>query len=287
MKIDGKLVAEEITGDLKRRVEKLKKKNMLPQLAIILIGDDPASQKYVEQKIKKAREIGAVATAYNFDNEVKTAILVDLIQKLNNDPKIHGLIVQRPLPPHINGQQTIDVTNPQKDVDAFHKDSPFHAPLPEAIVVLLQKIHSILESTHTSSRSFIPWLHSKKIVVVGKGITAGGPTIARLKELGITPQVIDSKTEEDVKKNLLKNADIVITTVGEKQIITPQLIKKGVILLGAGMSKGADGKLHGDYNHKEIQNIASFYTPIPGGVGPVNVAMLLQNLVTAAEKQTV
>lgn len=273
MKIDGKQIAQDIFEDLKTKVGELHKKNIIPHVAILLIGDDPASKAYVGQKEKKTKEIGAKASIYFLPNETTQDALIELINKLNNDPTIHGIIVQRPLPAHIDSETINQATSPLKDIDAFRKDATFPMPLPAAVL-------KIIESTYTGP-SFEEWLKQQSIVVVGKGETGGGPIITMLKEMGITPQVIDSKTVDP--DAVFANADIVISTVGKAGLLKPDRLKKGVLLVGVGMQKGEDGKLHGDYTEEEIKDIASFYTPIPGGVGPVNVAMLLDNLLLATQ----
>ena len=304
MKIDGKEIAEGIFEELKKQVQNLKEQNITPHLAIILVGNDPASVSYVNQKRKKAEEIGAKATVLNYESGIRNQELIEKIEELNNDPKVHGIIVQRPLPEHINSEEINNATDPKKDVDAFCSQTKFQMPLAAAVLKILEHIYQLgkpkrgvtqierLPTTRSSDalasmeRALAGkkkwqdperWLKAKNIVVIGKGETGGRPVIDMLKKMGIEPQVIDSKTANS--KQITKNADIIISTVGKSNILKAENIKKGVILIGVGMHKGEDDKLHGDYNQDEIKDIASFYTPIPGGVGPVNVAMLLKNLV--------
>ena len=280
MKINGRQIAQEIFTNLTNRVEVLKKKNIIPRLAIILVGNNPASVTYVRQKELKAKLIGAKTTILNYELGIKNEELVKKIKQLNNDKNVHGIIVQRPLPAHINQEEIDNLVNPQKDVDAFLPNSPYEMPLAKAVLFILEKIYD--STPGVLPRNFIEWLCSKKIVVIGKGRTGGGPTILLLKKLGIESKVIDSKT---INPELLTiNADIIISTVGKLRTIKAENLKQGVILIGVGMSRGEDGRLHGDYEENEIENIASAYTPIPGGVGPVNVAMLLSNLIQSAEQ---
>lgn len=285
MRIDGKTIAASIFEELIQKVEALKIKSMpadrqgiTPHVAIILVGDDPASASYVRQKILKAEKIGAKATLYNLESTIQNSALFELIKKLNADSNIHGIIVQRPLPKHIDSQKVNFLVDSKKDIDAFQKNSPYEMPLAAAVIEILTHIHSQIPKIDST---LIKWLLQQTIVVVGKGETGGGPTIELLKKLGATPHVIDSKTQNP--HELLQKADIIISTVGRPDIVKTEYLKKGVILVGVGMYKGDDGKLHADYNEEEIQDIASFYTPVPGGVGPVNVAMLLKNLTIAAE----
>ena len=264
MKIDGRKIAKEIFEELKVKVKKLRTKNIIPTLVIILIGNDPASTSYIEQKDLRAEEIGAKTTIINLESRVKNSELKKLIEKLNNDKTVHGIIVQQPLPSHINIKEITETINPKKDVDGFHPNSKFQPPIGLAVLEILKP-----ES-----------LKNKNIVVTGKGETGGQPVIQMFKKIGINPAVIDSKTEKP--ETLTKNADIIISAVGKPSVIKPDMIKRGVILVSIGLHKGTDGKLHGDYEEDQIKDLALFYTPTPGGVGPVNVAMLLKNLVYAA-----
>ncbi|HUQ85446.1 MAG TPA: bifunctional 5,10-methylenetetrahydrofolate dehydrogenase/5,10-methenyltetrahydrofolate cyclohydrolase [Candidatus Limnocylindrales bacterium] len=280
MRIDGKEIAEKIFENLKDRVGELEKKNVVPHLAVILVGANPASVAYVTLKQKKGEAIGAKVSLIRYETDVTTVKLADKVEELNNDPTVHGILIQRPLPPQIDVEKLELLTDPEKDVDGFHPDSPYTLPLPLAVVKILEEI-CVLKSEKIN---FNTWLKSKNIVVLGKGPTGGGPIIKLLKKLGTHPQVIDSKTED--REELMKTADIIIGSVGRENVILPENIKKGVILIGVGILKGNDGKLKGDYDPEKIKDVAGYYTPTPGGVGPVNVAMLMVNLIKAAEKQT-
>lgn len=276
MKIDGKEIADKITTDLKKRVGELAKKNIIPSVAIIIVGNDPASLAYIRLKKIKAKEIGIKPIIKSFPSEIDQASLTEAIQQFNNDNNIHGIIIQQPLPLHIEASKVIQSVDPKKDVDGFLPNSDFEVPISSAVLETLKNVYG--------KPDFDLWLKSQKIVVMGKGETGGKPTINLLKKLEINFEVIDSKTEKP--GNITKNADIIIAAVGRPNIITPEMIKKGVILIGIGISRGSEGKLEGDYKEEKIKNIASFYTPTPGGIGPINIAMLLKNVVTAAEKLT-
>ncbi len=266
MKIDGREIATEILNRLKLRVQKLKEKNIVSCLAIILVGKNPQSISYIEQKELKANKIGVKVIIKNLSSDINQNELLKIIEKLNTDNTIHGIIVQRPLPSHIDSDAIDNAVVSQKDVDGFNPDSKFQPPIAEAVI-------KILESVDKNFRD-------KKIAVIGKGETGGGPIIKTFEKMGINFQTIDSKTEN--KNEITKNSDIVISAVGKPNIVNSE-IKPGVILVSVGFCKGDDGKMHGDYNEDKIKNIASFYTPTPGGVGPVNVAMLLENLVKATD----
>ncbi len=280
MRIDGTEIAEKIFEELKNRVGELKKRNIVPQLAVILVGANPASIAYVTLKQRKGEAIGAKATLIKYETDVTTEELVKKVKELNDDPTVHGILIQRPLPPQIDVEKLELLTNPEKDVDGFHPDSPYTLPLPLAVVKILEEVHNLKKI----NVGFSDWLHSQNIIVLGKGLTGGGPIIKLLNKLGSTPTVIDSKTQNP--NELMKNADIIIASVGRENMVKPENIKKGAILVGVGILRGEDGKLKGDYDPEKIKDIAGYYTPTPGGVGPVNVAMLMVNLLDAAQKQS-
>lgn len=279
MKIDGKQIAQDILNNLKQRVEKLERENITPCLAIILVGKDPASIAYIKQKELKAKSIGIKTITYNLKSEIKNQELIKLIKKLNKDKSIHGIVTQQPLSKYINTETITQIINPKKDVDGFHSKSHFEMPIALAALKILKEIHDLIPNVEPE---FIEWLKNKKIVVIGKGETGGKPIIITLKKLDINLLIIDSKTRNP--SAITKTAEIIITAVGKPKILTSKMIKKKVILIDVGISKGKDAKAIGDYAENEIKNIASFYTPTPGGIGPVNVAMLLQNTVIAAGK---
>lgn len=278
MKIDGKAIAENIFTDLKKRVVRLKQKGVTPHLVIILIGDDPASKSYVSQKEKKAEEIGAKTTVINLPTNVRQAQLLSTIQQYNNNKNVHGIIVQRPLPVHIDTATIDQAVDPAKDVDGFHPQTKFVMPLAAAVLKILETIH---KAKAYDVADFREWLASKNIVVIGKGKTGGAPVISALAKLGVQPLIIDSKTKNP--KEVAKKADILISAVGKSQMVNGDWLGKDVILISIGMHRGEDGKMHGDYEEDEVKDVATFYTPTPGGVGPVNVAMLLSNVIKAAE----
>lgn len=279
MRIDGREIASKILEDLKVKVKKLQKKNVFPKLAIILVGDDPASVAYVRQKELRAEGIGIRTITYNLESKIQNSELIEIVNKLNKDKNIHGAIIQRPLPSQINEREISEVVDPKKDIDGFHPKSKFEMPIAAAVLRILGEIRA---STPGIKAQLIEWLKSKKIVVMGKGETGGRPIANALQKIKINPTIVDSKTKEP--QNLTKRADIIICAVGRANVLKPQMIKKGVVLINVGISRGESAKLMGDYDQNEVRNIASFYTPTPGGVGPVNVAMLLKNLVLAAEK---
>ena len=267
MRIDGRQIAGKIYEELRERAEELKKSGVTPRLTVILIGDNPASISYVSQKQKWGEYIGAKIVVLRYPVSVSAGELREKIHELNEDPLSHATLIQRPVPSHIDMKKFELMVSPQKDIDGFHPDSPYTFPLALAVARILEEIHA---------------LSSQSIVMIGKGPTGGGPIIRFLRQLGFSPTLIDSKTENPDR--LIRQADIVISAVGRPNIITARNIKRGVSLIGVGIARDSNGKLHGDYDEESIKDIAAFYTPTPGGVGPVNVAMLLWNLVKATEE---
>jgi methylenetetrahydrofolate dehydrogenase (NADP+) / methenyltetrahydrofolate cyclohydrolase len=299
MKIDGKKIAKNILDELKKQVEKLKKKNTTPHLAIILVGDNSASITYVNQKKIKAEQIGANTTIIRSPNDVSESELIKIVKQFNQNKTIHGIIVQQPLPQNINTETITQTIDPKKDVDGFNQQSKFAMPISLAILEVLRNIYNTegvakeegLPTARTVKEHWREgllltgprdWLESKQIAIIGKGETGGKPIIQALQELKIKPKVIDSKTLNP--ELITKTADIIISAVGKTNIIRPEMIKKNVILIGVGQHK-ENGEIIGDYDEEKIKDIASFYTPTPGGVGPIDVTMLLKNLITSAEDQ--
>jgi len=278
MKIDGVQIAKTILSNLKQRILLLKKEGVVPHLVVILIGNDPASVSYVNQKEIKGKIIGAKISVKHLSSAVSEPKLLTTIKQFNNDNNIHGIIVQRPLPKNIDGNKISMAVNAKKDVDGFHPNSKFRPPIALAVLKILEQVFARILLVQRVS--FKQWLKTKSIVVIGKGETGGKPIIEMFRKMDIEPNVIDSKTSSP--QNLTKKADIIISAVGKPNVIEPRMIKKNSILISIGLSKGKDGKLHGDYDEEKIKNIAFFYTPTPGGVGPLNVACLLENLVKAA-----
>lgn len=276
MIIDGREIAKKILDKLAIRVQRLKKKGITPTLAIILVGDNPESVSYVGQKELKATKIGAKAIVHRLKKGTPEKKILELIEKLNKDSKIHGIIVQRPVE-GVSSEILNEAVSPEKDVDGFHSESKFEFPIARAVLTLIEHVWR----SNNEVDQFEDFLRKTQIVLIGKGETGGYPIIRTLKKLQVPFEVVDSRTPNS--SLITKNADILISAVGKPGVVRAAELKNGVILISIGLSKEKDGKLHGDYNEEEIRNIASWYTPTPGGVGPVNVAMLLKNLIEAAE----
>ncbi len=277
MIIDGRAISSEILEDLKKRVARLKQKSITPILAVILIGDAKASAIYVRQKELKAHEIGVEPKIFRFDENVSNLEIETLVKKLDKDPKIHGIILQRPAPPQIKVAEIEEFISPVKEVDGFGINSIYPVPVAAAVMKMIENAYGNLKI----DVPFIDWLKNQKVVVIGKGETGGKTIIQLLRKNGIEPLVVDSKTENPNAE--IKKSDVVISAVGKQGIITKMNLKQGTILIGVGIYSDENGKTKGDYDATEIENIASFYSPTPGGVGPVNVSMLMENVVEACE----
>ncbi len=283
MKVDGRAIADHILDTLRTKVTELKKQGITPTLAVVLVGDDMGSLSYIKQKQKAAESIGAKVIFEQLPTTTSAEALASTIAHYNNDATVHGLIVQRPVPlPQVD--QILEKVSAVKDVDGFVAHSPFQVPVARGVVTILTYVHSQLQGKKLIKENFLPWLKSQTIAVVGRGETAGRPIARTLADYECTLFVIHSQTPDP--HNILKNASIVISCAGKSRVITKSTIQSGVILVAVGLLRGTDGKLHGDYEEDEIKDIASFYTPTPGGVGPVNVAALMQNLIDACILQT-
>ncbi len=284
MKIDGRQIAAKMYADLSVRVGELQKnKGITPHLAVILVGDNPSSLAYIRQKQKGAQQTGAKVSVIKYPQSVSTDDILKKISELNKDENVQGIIVQKPLPKQIDVEKVDESVIPYKDIDGFNTESKYTLALPLGVVEILKYIYHEINKKF-SQTEFINWLKTKNIVISGKGPTGGGPTIKYFTNLGIETKVVDSKTRNP--SAVFSSADIIIASTGHKNVLHTEDIKNGAILIGVGVYRGEDGRLHGDYEEKEIEHIASYYTPTPGGVGPVNVACLIENLITAAEKQT-
>lgn len=304
MKIDGKALADNILNRLSADVTSLKNTGITPTMAVILVGDDPGSLVYIRQKQKAAERIGAHVIFDHQPNTITADTLKRLVDKYNADPSVHGLIIQRPVPSTLGDVTAIiNSIRPQKDVDGFVPDSPFDVPVAAAVGELL-KSYTRQTSGIKNDGQFDSWLKKQKVIVIGRGSTAGKPIAEYFNRLfatsadvatkstdfatypkerrdneHCTTSVISSKTADP--EQIMKSGDIIISCVGKERVVQGDAIKPGAILIGVGLWRGADGKLKGDYDESEIASIAAAYTPTPGGVGPVNVACLMQNLVKA------
>jgi len=277
MIIDGRQISSQILENLKTRVLKLNKKNVTPTLAVILIGDQKASAIYVRQKEIKAKEVGIDPKIFYFDDKVTYGEIEKLVKKLDKDPNVHGIILQRPAPAQIRVEEIEEFISPIKEVDGFGINSIYPVPVAAATLKMIEEAFRNLGI----DEPFANWLKSQKIVVIGKGETGGKTIIKLLQKNSVEPFVVDSKTVN--KDAEIKKGDVVVSAVGKRGVVTKLNLKKGAILIGVGIYSDENGKSRGDYDALEIENITTFYSPTPGGVGPVNVSMLMENVVEAAE----
>ncbi|MDD5147636.1 MAG: bifunctional 5,10-methylenetetrahydrofolate dehydrogenase/5,10-methenyltetrahydrofolate cyclohydrolase [Candidatus Daviesbacteria bacterium] len=278
MKVSGKDVADAISKNLKKKVEKLKVK---PTLAIILAGDNPASRIYVNNKIKRAQQLGIKTRLLEFSrNQFNDCLMA--IQKLNEDKKIHGIIVQYPTYENWDFDNLISKIDSGKDVDGFLKSSPYRGATALAVWEML-KAFAILEGFSSAEK----FLKGKSTVLLGKGKTAGGPIRGLLEERGIFFVLIDSKTENPDK--LIKNADVIISATGRKNIITGEKIKKGSFVIGVGVGKelvDQEEKIFGDIEEATVSQKAKLYCPTIGGIGPLTIVSLLENVIESAYRSS-
>ena len=268
--LDGILVAQKINEQTQDDVLKLKAKNINPHLAVILVGEDPASQLYVSIKEKKCQKLGIDFSKYLLPANITEQEILYLIDSLNKDEEIHSIIIQLPLPKQFDSEKIINHIDSKKDADALTKKAIVNAPTAAGIVEML--------------RFYGVELENKKIVIVGYGKLVGKPLEKILKndykDLNII--ICDSKTNNLSK--ITKSADIIISAVGKPHLITQQMVKNDVVIVDAGTSE-TNGEITGDVDWENLQNIASFITPVKGGVGPITVAKLLENVVTLTKKQ--
>lgn len=277
MIINGKKLSEDIIIQLQKKIDVLKKKSIFPKIVIITIGSESTWKAYVGQKIKMAEKLEVERELIHLKNPTERK-LIELIEQLNQDKTVHGIIIQRPFNNRLNKEKIVQAVLPIKDIDGFSKDSPYQPPLWEAIEHILA---FIAEQKHKTD--LYEWLKSRSIVIIGKG-DAGGKLIREgLGKKSIKPSIVDSKTKN--KNEILLNADIIISAAGKPRVVQERFIKQGVVLISIGMSRAAEGKLQGDYDEDEVDSKAEFYTPVPGGVGPLNVAFLFKNLIDAASRQ--
>lgn len=282
MELDGKQLAGQLLEQLKQRVLQLKKQGLVPHLAVVLIGDNPDSLAYIKQKQKATDRIGARFTLFHLRQNTSQKKVVEIVKKIASDTRIHGLIVQRPTLAHLDAYVLSQFVPLKKDVDGFKPLSPFFPPVALAVLKLFNKIYHI-DNMHSLSDKFLSWLSEKQIVILGKGETAGKPIAQLLTKKAVPFSVLTSKSAN--YQQTVKKADIIISCVGKAQVVTPDMIKRGVILIGVGLHL-ENGKLRGDYNDEDMSSNVAFYTPTPGGVGPLNVASLMENLLQAANLQS-
>lgn len=276
--IDGKAVSLQVKQQVKQECDKLKTKGVTPGLAVIIVGDDPASQVYVRNKEKACEECGFYSVKYALDADTTQDELNALIDKLNKDEKINGILCQLPLPKHLDDKEVINRIDPIKDVDAFH---------PVNVGAIMIGDYNFLPCTPAGVMELI---HStgvdvtgKKAVVIGRSNIVGKPMAMLLLHENATVEITHSKTLD--LKSVTKEADILVAAIGRAKFVTADMVKNGAIVIDVGMNRDENGKLCGDVDFENVKDECSFITPVPGGVGPMTISMLMRNTLTAAKLQ--
>ena len=274
--IDGKLISQQIREEIAQKASDFQKKTgILPGLAVIIVGEDPASQVYVRNKKKACEQVGFYSRVYELPGDTTQEELNSLVDELNGDERIHGILVQLPLPKHLNEEEILLRIDPKKDVDAFHPynvgkimigNAIFLPCTPAGVMQLLK-------------RSGID-VSGKECVVVGRSNIVGKPMAMLLLAANGTVTVCHSRTRD--LASVCKRADILVAAIGKADFFTADMVKEGAVVIDVGMNRRDDGKLTGDVDFASVEPIASYITPVPGGVGPMTITMLLQNTLWAA-----
>ena len=277
--IDGTAMARQVYSELTQRVAALAAHGVRPGLAAIILGDNPASEVYLRNKIRACADVGLYSDLHRFGADIPEAAVMELIERLNADRSIHGILVQLPLPQQLNAERTMQLVRPDKDVDGFNwknlgammAGQTLFAPCtPLGILTMLDREKIELEGRHA--------------VVIGRSINVGRPTALMLIARGATVTVCSSKTRDLRQHTSL--ADILVAAVGKPGLVNGAMLKPGAVVIDVGINRLPDGKLVGDVDFASASQVASRITPVPGGVGRMTVAMLIANTVTAAERST-
>jgi len=275
--IDGKAIAQEVRAEWKVRADALKARGITPGLAVIIVGEDPASKVYVANKVKACAELGLHSEHIVMPADTPEAALLAKIDELNNDASIHGVLVQLPVPKHIDSNKILEAISPNKDVDGFHQmnvgalvtgHTRFPPCTPYGAMKLLEKSGVTIEGKHA--------------VVVGRSNIVGKPMALMLLHMNATVTICTSKTVDLAK--FTRDADILVVATGKPKMITGDMIKPGAAVIDVGINRLPDGKLCGDVDFESAKEVAGWITPVPGGVGPMTITMLVANTVQAAER---
>ena len=276
--IDGKALAAEIRKNLKKENDELKNKNIIAKLAVILVGEDSASKVYVKNKSKACNEVGIEYEEILLKESTTIEELLNIIQKLNKRKDIHGILLQSPVPKGLNIQQAFNTIAPQKDVDGFNpinvgklvtKQDSFVPCTPYGIIKMLEYYNIPIEG--------------KNAVIIGRSNIVGKPLAQCLLNKNATVTVCHSKTQNI--EEITKKADILISAVGKEKMVTENMVKKGAVVIDVGMNRNKEGKVVGDVDFNNVEPKTSFITPVPGGVGPMTIAMLMNNVIKACKMQ--
>ena len=276
--IDGKLLSEQLRKEVATRAAALKTKGITPGLAVILVGDNQASQVYVRNKVKACEDVGFHSVLEKYDASMTEAELLARVEALNNDPSIHGILVQLPLPKHIDDHKVIETISPAKDVDGFHVASAgalmvgevgFKACTPYGCMKMLESIG-------------MKDLRGKHAVVIGRSNIVGKPMAMMLLATNATVTITHSGTADLAA--MTRQADVIVAAVGKVDVLTADMVKPGAVVIDVGMNRNAEGKLCGDVDFNGVKEVAGYITPVPGGVGPMTITMLLVNTMESAER---
>lgn len=276
--LDGKALSAQCKESIRKQVEELAAKGCRPGMAVVLVGENPASKVYVRNKEKDCQECGIYSAMYHLPEETTEKELLELLDTLNHDSSIHGILVQLPLPKQINSQRVIEAIDPQKDVDAFHPTNvgyltqgmPRFAPCTPAGIVKLMEAYQIDPA-------------GKHCVVIGRSNIVGKPMALLLLQRNGTVTICHSGTK-NLKEQTLQ-ADILVSAVGKTGFVTADMVKEGAVVIDVAMNRNAEGKLCGDVDYAAVSQKACAITPVPGGVGPMTRVMLLENTLTACRQQ--
>jgi methylenetetrahydrofolate dehydrogenase (NADP+)/methenyltetrahydrofolate cyclohydrolase len=276
-KIDGNALSQTLRADVTKRATALKARGITPGLAVILVGENPASQVYVRNKVKACEDCGLHSILEKHPASLTEAALLNRIGALNQDTSIHGILVQLPLPEHIDAQKVIEAISPAKDVDGFHIASAgalmtgmpgFWPCTPYGCMKMLESIGYELKGKHA--------------VVIGRSNIVGKPMALMLLQKNATVTICHSATQN--LKAITLQADVIVAAVGKRNILTADMVKPGAVVLDVGMNRNEEGKLCGDVDFAGVEQVAGYITPVPGGVGPMTITMLLVNTLEAAER---
>ena len=274
--IDGKELAKKIRSNLRDEVTELKNKGINPKLAVILVGNDKASKIYVKNKNKACEDVGIEFEEYLLDEETKMEDLLKLINSLNDNPNIHGILLQSPIPRHLDINLAIAAISPEKDVDGFHPvnigkliigQDTFVSCTPYGIIKMLEEYGIEIEGANA--------------VVIGRSNIVGKPIAGCLLNKNATVTICHSKTKN--LKEITSKADILIVAIGKAKFVSEDMVKEGATVIDVGINRLDDGKIVGDVDFENVKDKASYITPVPGGVGPMTIAMLINNVVKAAK----
>ena len=275
--IDGNHLSQQLRADVAKRAALLAAQGKQPGLAVILVGDNPASQVYVRNKVKACQDNGIYSVMEKYDADMSEDALLARIDALNKDAKIHGILVQLPLPAHINAHKVIEAIASEKDVDGFHISNagllmtgqPLFRPCtPYGVMKMLESINYPVRGANA--------------VVVGASNIVGKPQAMLLLQAGATVTICNSKTQD--LGHHTRQADILVVATGKRNIVTADMIKPGAVVIDVGMNRNDEGKLCGDVDFSGAKEVAGYITPVPGGVGPMTITMLLVNTIEAAER---